>query len=131
IYASLDVIGAVGSGGTLATVKGLTKLRKILLVSDLLSSGTGLTSTAISDNEQLADIKNSLDDVSRILGIAGMAENFVPSGSSPRQILKKVKDNIGDNTEIPTNQQIENVFNTIENASYEKLKILSTEAPDD
>ncbi|MEJ1222649.1 fibronectin type III domain-containing protein [Sediminicola sp. 1XM1-17] len=125
ISTSFDVASLIGTGGTLNSIKGLSKLRKILLVSDLVSSGTGIVSTSISDNAELAELKTALDIFSTATGVAGAFDNLATLGDRPmREIISEVAKNYSGSNDIPSLVQLNSVFDSFDNLNESKLLTL-------
>ena len=122
ISAAFDLASLVGTGGTLTTIKGLSKLRKILLVADLASSGTSIVATSISDNPELAKLKQALDIFSTATGVVGAFDNLVTLGDkSMREIISEVSKNYKGSNEIPSLAQMNSVFDSFDNLNDSKL----------
>ncbi|WP_035334202.1 fibronectin type III domain-containing protein [Dokdonia sp. PRO95] len=127
IYTTLDVIGLIGSGGTLAGVSGLSKLQKIYLIADIGSSGLSITSTALSDNEANAEVRSILNTISGITGVVSLGDNI----SGFKNLVAQSKNKINSGADVvQLVDDIESLPTKIANMDDVDITKLVTNYPD-
>ncbi|MEL7004024.1 MAG: hypothetical protein AAFN93_14980, partial [Bacteroidota bacterium] len=137
ISAAIDVGSLLLSGGTLTTIKGLSKIdkmRKAFLITDMASSGLSITATMASESEENDKIRNVLQSLSAVTGVLSLGEGTLnlikkaPNLSSKFNAAKNTAESLGN---LPSKNDVEKVVETLHELSTSELTAFIKGYPSD